>query len=131
VWSKVSLELTGKDVQTGPVIGVMSFMYPSPNGDVYCKLYNQTLKSDALIIANIQTSAISQNQNVSQLSTEIVINNRTVGLDYQVAIQSGGGFSVSSSVSESAAQGFVPIKLCVWGKQVANWNVLYSLSVLQ
>jgi hypothetical protein len=109
----------------------MSFMNPSPNGDVYCKLYNQILKSDALIIANIQTSAISQNQNVSQLSTEIVINNRTVGLDYQVAIQSGGGFSVSSSVSESALQGSIPIKLCVWGKQVANWNVLYSLSVLQ
>jgi hypothetical protein len=131
VWENLSLDLLGKDVQSGPVSSVMSFMFPSGNGDVYCRAYNQEIKSDALIIASLQTNAISNAANISQLTTEIVINGRAVGLNYQVAIQSGGGFSVSSSSSETAFPGNVPIKLCVWGKQVSNWHVTYSLSILQ
>ncbi|HHM6102862.1 TPA: hypothetical protein ACRMSW_006184, partial [Pseudomonas aeruginosa] len=127
----LSLDLTGKDVQAGPVGSVMTFMYPSGNGDVFCRFYNQEIKSDSLIIANIQTNAISNSANVSQLTTEILINGRAVGLNYQVAVQNGGGFSVSSSSSETAQPGNVPIKLCVWGKQVSSWNVTYSLSILQ
>ena len=131
MWENLSLDLLGKDVQSGPVNSVMAYMFNSPNGDVYCKLYDQEIKSDALIIANIQTNATSNAANSAQLTTEIVVNGRAIGLDYQVAIQAGGGFAVSSSASETARPGNVPIKLCVWGKQVSNWNVLYSLSVLQ
>ncbi len=124
------MSLTGKDSQAGAVGSVLTFYGPTPDGDQYCKYYFENLGSTALIIANVQTSALAGSAN-SQLTSIIDINGRQSAENYAASSNVGSGFSVSSNASETATAGVVPVEICVLGKTVQNQTVTYSLSILQ
>src|SRR3546814_19202334 len=70
IWKKLSLSLSGKDVQSGLVGAVLTYEGVEPSGNRYCKRYMQAISSTALIIANIQTNGLVAAAN-SQLTTYI------------------------------------------------------------
>src|SRR3546814_17609812 len=75
IWKKLSLSLSGKDVQSGLVGAVLTYEGVEPSGNRYCKRYMQAISSTALIIANIQKNGLVV-ADKSQLTTYIQIGAR-------------------------------------------------------
>src|SRR3546814_5763276 len=92
---------------------------------MYCREFLESPQSTALVVVSLLTNAQSTQPDFSQLTTAITVDGVAVTQNYNVA-RTTGGFYVSSTATETIAQGNRRIRLCVGSRSVTGWEVTRS-----
>jgi len=131
IWKSQSMKLVGKDVQQGAVPNIMTYKGTGvDNLALYCRTYNLNIKSNSLLVLNLQTEAKSQVANYSEVVASFYIQGQLIARNYQVATTQGG-FTTSVGASETAQPGETTVEICVESRSVTDWTARYSLSILE
>ncbi|CUJ63478.1 shufflon system plasmid conjugative transfer pilus tip adhesin PilV [Achromobacter xylosoxidans] len=133
VWRKVSLSVTGKDSQAGPVSSVLRDYGHNPGDGLhyFCKDYQEVLEATGVVLFNIQTAGTAEQSRLSQLAALVAIDGRVLASNYDIAQSDNGGFSVSSSASDTLAAGSHLLRICAAARAVSDWTASYSVSVIR
>src|SRR3546814_746218 len=129
IWRKTGLGVTGKEARSGTVGSLFTYVGTSGSIAMYCREFLESPQSTALVVVSLLTNAQSTQPDFSQLTTAITVDGVAVTQNYNVA-RTTGGFYVSSTATETIAQGNRRIRLCVGSRSVTGWEVTYSISIL-
>lgn len=129
VWKPNKLSLVGKDSQSGLVGAVLSYAGNDGSLSYYCKQYNETIETSALVAANLFSQGVGQIANYSAITVYIQVGSRIIGQNNSFSTTAGSGFSASTSIAEFLSAGSYSIRICVAGRSLSNWTTVFSIGV--